>query len=153
VIAPLVLWIDPGGMTGLAVYEAVSGGFEADEFEFHEACSRIEWYCQTFRGTLAIGWERYTPRPDKPQTNAADALCPIGVARYVSRKYRCLVLPEGPQMTPKTADRKLLADIGWWVPGKNDAQSAAHHMLKWMMRSGNVPPAIGEKVSVHLHRI
>jgi hypothetical protein len=148
VISPVTLWIDPGGQTGLGIYFAHNGIFEASEHPFFEACSRIEEACYRWMGTLAIGWERYTPRRDKPQTHAADALTVIGVARYVSLKHRCLVLPEADPMSPKTADRLLLTSLGWWVPGKDDAQSAANHMLKWMLRSGNLPPDVATRMSV-----
>ena len=139
-IFPTVMWIDPGDMTGIAWL--LNGGtqFQADEYSFGNAAYQIEVWCAAHRAQLAIGWERYTIRRDKPQTHAYDALGIIGIARYLTAKHHCYVLPPAEQHTPKTFERKQLEAIGWWVPGKDDAQSAANHMLRYLWRSGNLPP-------------
>lgn len=139
-IWPTVMWIDPGDMTGIAWLLAGGTSFQVDEYPFNDAAFQIEQWCAAHQGTLAIGWERYTIRRDKPQTHAYDALGIIGCARYFSAKYGCHQLPPAEQHTPKTFERKQLEAIGWWVPGKDDAQSAANHMLRYLRRSGNLPP-------------
>ena len=40
----------------------------------------------------------------------------------------------------KVATMDKLRMLGWWLPGKDDAQSAGQHMLAWLLRSGNLPP-------------
>jgi hypothetical protein len=137
-LPPAVLWIDPGGMTGLARYE--HGQFTVDERPFEPACGLI-WYMTAYYGPrLWVGWERYKPLPGKPQTNAADALEVIGVARFSAIEHDCVVLPEAAPGDRLTATMARLKAIGWWAPGKDDAQSAAQHMLAWMERVGEVPP-------------
>jgi hypothetical protein len=137
---PSTVWLDGGGMTGIAWL--LNGGhvFQADEYPFDEACFQIEQWCAYGQGTVAIGWERYTIRPGVPQTHAYDAIGINMIAGYLARKHGCAILPVAAQHTPNAADRRELEAIGWWVPGKNDAQSAACHALRYCRRSGNLPP-------------
>jgi hypothetical protein len=140
VIWPVVLWIDPGQMTGIAWLYESGTQFRAAEYDFFGAAMRIEQTALQFGPVCAMGWERYTIRPGVPQTNAYDAIGMIGAARYFATRYRCHILDPAPPMTPTPHDRRRLEAIGWWTPGKDDAQSAASHMLKWLERSRNVPP-------------
>ena len=141
-LPPVVLWIDPGLMTGLAWLWAAPGGYEfhADEFGFMEAGTSIESTCMTYGQNLWVGWERYTIDQRRPQTNAADAIEMIGVARRLATTHLCRILTPGQQHTPKPFDRERLQALGWWVPAKKDAQSAACHMMLWLLRTGQMPP-------------
>lgn len=141
-----VLWVDPGGMTGLARIER--GRFHADEFPFGEACDRINAMCAYWRHSMAIGWERFTITTEThKKTRQPEAMEIIGVCKYLAASYRCQVLRPAQQHTPDRRDRELLQALGWWVPGKDDAQSAAAHMLHWMMRAGTVPSAAAAKLA------
>lgn len=148
-LPPCVLWIDPGGMTGLAWLWQENGGsrFWADEYPFQEAGQHIEDTCQRYGPALWIGWETYQVTRGEPQANARDAIEPIGAARYLAGKYGCRVLMEGERHTPKPHEREWLQAAGWWVPGKNDAQSAACHMMRWLLRAGQMPPEVTDRVS------
>ena len=137
-LPPVVAWIDPGKMTGIAKYER--GAFIAVELPFYAACSQINALCSYHGPALWIGWERYRVDLRRPQHNANDAIEPIGVARFAAMGFGCVILPEAQQHTPDATERRRLQAIGWWVPGKNDAQSAACHMLAWMKRNNQVPP-------------
>jgi hypothetical protein len=139
-ILPAVCWTDPGDMTGIALLHDHGRQFWCDELPFFEACETIEQLARTWGRAIAIGWERYTPRPDKPQTNAHDAMGFIGVARWQARKHRCVMLDPGQARSPSKAERLDLQAIGWWRPGKNDAQSAAAHMLRYLRGSRQLPP-------------
>jgi hypothetical protein len=141
-----VLWIDPGQVTGLAVWvpqqSAVTfTGFLADEWEFSEAADGIEWLCSNYRNHLTMGWEHFSinAATHKKTASAHHAIEMIGVARRYSLQYHCKnVGPAQPEQRKK-ATMAMLQAIGWWVPGKDDAQSAAQHMLAWMFRAGCVP--------------
>lgn len=139
-LPPAVLWIDGGGMTGLAKLEQRQH-FLASEFAFRPACDQIWWMCSYYRGELWIGWERWqvfadthkkTPQPEAPEIN--------GVAKYAALVWGCRILTPAQQHTPDKQDQKRLKAIGWWVPGMNDAQSAACHLLAWLMRENELPP-------------
>jgi hypothetical protein len=136
---PAVMWIDPGGMTGIAVLTR-RFGFWADEFAFQEAGATIQQWCTGWSQALAVGYERFTIGPQTHKlTRQPEAMEMIGVARWFATACGCQVLKPAQQHTPDAIDRQRLEAIGWWTPGKDDAQSAACHLLKWLMTTGNLP--------------
>lgn len=148
-LPPCVLWIDPGGDTGLAWLWLEDGTrkFWATEYPFAEACQAIEDTCRLYGPALFVGWETYQVRAGEPQHNARDAIEPIGMARWCAIKHGCHILQEAARHTPDRDDQEWLRAAGWWVPGKDDAQSAAAHMRRWLLRSGQMPPEVTDKVS------
>lgn len=147
VLPPAVLWVDPGEMTGLARYEVDRAMFNADEFPAAEAWRRIEDYARRHGANMAIGWERYTINAQTHKlTSQPAALETIGVCKYLASLHRCHVLLPAQQHTPDTVDRERLKLLGWWVPGKDDAQSAAAHMLNWLLRENELPPRERQRI-------
>jgi hypothetical protein len=157
-LPPAVLWIDPGGQTGIAAYQSQRKpllplsnevpGFVAAELDFQEACGEIDMICASWQGLLAIGWERFTiTSTTHKKTPQPEAMHVIGVCRYLADKYGCRVLPEAQQATPSAAEQEQLKALKWWVPGKNDAQSAAGHMLRYLVRANELPPREREILS------
>lgn len=135
------LWVDPGLDTGLAWLQG-ERMFWAGEFRFMQAGTEIERICNHYGPHLAVGWERFDIRPKTPPQNAADAIEMIGVTRRIATRALCQILTPASQHTPGPQERKILAALGWWVAGKNDAQSAACHMLRWMLREHIAPPYV-----------
>lgn len=155
-LPPAVLWADPGKMTGVAVLSSndaswgtmflkgTEPSFAANEFPFRPACDEIEAFCRRYGASLAIGWERFDINADthkKTREGITDALHMIGVLRYLTGHYRCRFLGEAQQHTPDAIEKRHLARLGWWRPGKDDAQSAACHMLRWLIRENELTPA------------
>ena len=134
-----VMWIDPGMDTGLAVL-LNSRQFYADEYRFMQAAGAISYTCQAFRERLWIGWERYDIDRRLPQQDAHHAIEMIGVARREATENGCRILPPAAPADRKLATMAMLKAIGWWVPAKDDAQSAAQHMLAYLHRVHEVPP-------------
>jgi hypothetical protein len=152
-LPPCVLWIDPGGITGLAWLdtpivragplkipqpEPVPHTYKCMEEKPQKAVAAIEallgWY-----GALAwVGWEQTTIMPRSPK-DIATAIEVTGAARYLAGKYGCRILTPRQQHTPNAAEQRWLKAIGWWVPGKDDIQSAACHLMRWCQETGNVP--------------
>lgn len=150
-LAPATLWVDPGKMTGLAFYQVMPWSpnweeplpqFHADELPFGPACYALEGLCQAWTNRLAFGWERFTINASthkKTLEGTYDALHVIGVCRHLAQKYGCRVLPEAQQASPSPEEQKQLRALGWWIPSKDDAQSAAAHLLRYMQHSGDLP--------------
>jgi hypothetical protein len=139
-LPPTLLVIDPGGMTGMASL-SLARDFSVGEFAFQEACSRIWTACEYNRGRMWILWERWHVFADThKKTPQLDAPEVIGVARFAAQHWGCRILPPAQQHTPDRTDQARLKLLGWWLPGKNDAQSAAAHLLNWLMRSNELPP-------------
>jgi hypothetical protein len=135
-----VLWIDPGKITGIALWVVRDGGgFFCDEMDFDNAAHAIEATCERYGRELDVGWEHFAIFPKTPPADAHHAIEMIGVARRAQRRNGCRnVGPAQPEQR-KSATMARLKAIGWWVPGKDDAQSAAQHLLAWMERTGCVP--------------
>jgi len=147
-LPPCTLWVDPGGMTGCAwLWLAETGwAFFADEYAFLEAGQHIEDTARRYRTTLVLGIEGYHIRPDKPQTDAASAIEMIGVAKYHGLANGARIIIAEPR-SPNESDQEKLRALGWWVPGKDDAQSAGCHMMRHLLRAGDLPPVFGERLS------
>ena len=140
-LPPVVMWVDPGGMTGIALYLTFEGKLEVDEFPFQRAGEVIWNHMTHFRSALHVGWERFTILPDTHKlTPQPEAIEVIGVTRFLAGVFGCRVLSPASQHTPDKTDQARLKALGWWTPGKNDAQSAAAHMLNWMLVAGELPP-------------
>ena len=135
-----MLAIEGGGQTGPGGLGDGGPSFLADESPPLEAAGRIEDTCRTWGQSLAILWERYDIRTKLPQTHAYDAIGINFTARWMAARYHCQILTPAQQHTPSTAERHELEAIGYWVKGKNDAQSAAWHLLHYLRQSGNLPP-------------
>jgi hypothetical protein len=139
-----VLWIDPGKMTGIALFHRPFGpdsSHEAvvNEFGFQDAGGHIASICQMYRDYLHIGWEDFTVRPHTPSIDAHHALEMIGVARWHAGRNGCKLLTPAKPGDRNVATQEMLNALGWWRPGLDDAQSAAQHLLAWLLRTGNLP--------------
>jgi len=139
-LPPATLWIDPGKMTGLALYNRGERETIADERAFLAAAAAIEQTCGWWGRRLWVGWEHFYIGPKTPSADAHYAIEMIGVARMWALRFHCVILPHAAPGDRNVATQKMLEALGWWRPGKDDAQSAAQHLLAFMMRTGNLPP-------------
>jgi hypothetical protein len=157
-LPPAVLWIDPGGMTGLALYQSQPyrssipepglPRFTAGEHDFLPACQQIHAICGYWGPSLAIGWERFTITSTTHKlTPQPEATWVIGVCRYLAAKYSCRVLPEAQQHTPEPFEQEQLKALEWWKKGEDDSQSAAAHLLRYLVRANELPPREREILS------
>lgn len=140
---PVTLWLDPGGMTGFACWESGNDHFWADEFAWDDACDKLATLASYYRSLLYIGYEKFTILPSthklSPQPEAYEF---PGVVRYLARTWACGLLPPARPAERNVATSAMLRKIGWWLPGKNDAQSASQHLYAWMLRENCVPHRI-----------
>lgn len=149
-LPPAVLWVDPGLMTGLALYRTepafsstpvLPADFQCGEQDFFSACTKIDYLTREYGNRMAVGWERFTVNASThKKTPQPDAMHVIGVCRYLAVKHGCRVLPEAQQASPSPLEQEQLKALGWWVASKDDAQSAAAHLLRYMQRTGELPP-------------
>jgi hypothetical protein len=133
-----VLWVDPGKMTGLALYVPYQMQF-IREADFIQASATIESACRHYGHPLLVGWESFRIGPRTPPADAHYAIEMIGVTRYLAMKFNCQILQPASPDQRLTASRSMLQALGWWTAGRDDAQSAAQHMLSWMLRTDNLP--------------
>lgn len=143
---PYLVWVDPGGMTGIA--SLVRGTFHVDEYPFDEACDQLTSMADWTGRHLHLGYEKFTILPSthklSPQPEAYEL---PGVIKYLAHKYRCVLLKPAMPSERNTASAAELAALGWWLPGKNDAQSASQHLLSYLKRENCVPPELEIKLA------
>ena len=141
---PVVAWVDPGKMTGIA--RLWRDNFLAEELPFDQAAWSLENLCGSCGPVLAIGYERYKIIPGVPQNHAHEAIEMIGVVKSAALRHGCRLLPPAWPGDRHTGSPDALRQLGWWVPGCDDAQSAAQHLLAWLLRTGNLPPFVAEVI-------
>lgn len=151
-LPPAVLWIDPGKVTGLAVYTRHPAQAAVDEAAFIPAGDRIELLCSAWGSNLWIGWEKFTITPTTPAADAHHAIEMIGVARRAALRGQCHILTAADPNQRKVATQEMLKALGWWRPGEKDAQSAAAHLLAWMLRSNCLPAREAGLIAPYLGR-
>jgi hypothetical protein len=134
-----VLWVDPGRMTGVICWEPPGKLQFCKEHLFMEAGTAIEAACRWYKTHLLVGWEHFTIFPKTPPADAHYAIEMIGVTRRLATQYNCKILEPAQPDQRNLATPEMCKALGWWVPGKDDAQSAAQHMLAWMMRTDCLP--------------
>ncbi len=143
-LPPALMAIDPGKQTGMAVLFTPPGSwgrFYCGEWPFDEFCNESETICLAYGDELAVLWERFTiTRNTHKLTPQPDAMHVIGVCRYLAARYGCRVLPEAQQATPSPPEQAQLKALGWWEAGKDDSQSAAAHLLRYLVASNELPP-------------
>ena len=145
----LTLMVDPGGMTGLAALYGQDPDLRLHAREDPpEVAADVIWHMASlYDSRLTLCWERYTITARTAKlTRQNDALEMIGVLKFAARKHGCLVAPERQQATPSREEQEVLRRLGWWREGKDDAQSAAGHMLRFVLDSGSAPPKVLDAV-------
>lgn len=143
---PVLMWIDPGGMTGFAWL--FKGTFGAHEAGWNEACRQLDTACESWGPQLHIGYERFTILPSthkrSPQPEAYEF---PGVIKFLAVKHRCRLLEPAQPADRLAVSQADLEAVGWWTPGLDDAQSASRHLLAWLKRENCVPPEIARKLA------
>jgi hypothetical protein len=133
-----VLWVDPGKMTGAACWAPRELQF-CIENQFMYMGDRIEAACRWYNHRLLVGWEDFKIFPKTPPADAHYAIEMIGVVRRLATQYHCTILVAAQPGQRNVATPEMMKALGWWVPGKDDAQSAGQHLLAWMMRTDCLP--------------
>jgi hypothetical protein len=128
-------------MTGVAIWHPNTERPFIDEGNFVTTAELVERACTAYH-KISIGWEQFTinAQTHKKTADASEAIQVIGAIRSAAVRHNRTILTPAQQHTPSPLDRQRLEAIGWWVPAKNDAQSAAAHLLNWMLRTNQVPP-------------
>lgn len=140
-LPPAVMWVDPGGMTGLATL-IYGEQFWADEYPPYQACQVVADFCTRWNYGAVIGWERFHIGPQThklTQEPVHQAIETIGVVKYLATAGHVRILTPAAPDDRKVASPARLRSLGIWPAGKDDAQSAAQHLVAWCLRTGDMP--------------
>jgi len=151
ILPPALMWIDPGLVTGVALLRDREMFWSA-EAGFMEAGTWIENLCSSQGQHCWVGWESFRIHPHTPPADAHHAIEMIGVTRRYATRYCCKILTPASPASPSALDQRLMKALGWWKPGFKDANSAAAHLLRFMMVSNAMPPHVQEVVLAHAQR-
>ena len=148
----VVVWVDPGKMTGVASWDHLTGTFTSLHVpdlaalgNWIEILLLVNDNDPDFK--LALGWERYIITPGNTRHGTAYwSLEAIGVLRYLALKYHITILPPQTSSMMGTSTDERLKMIGWFKPGMPHANDAARHLMRYMLKAGTLPIELWDKV-------
>lgn len=150
----LVMWVDPGKITGLAWQRVTplplglgrSVDFWTSEDEFQPLAEFIDGIAHQWGPRLAIGWEHFTVDGSTHKKTAAPwSLEMIGAVRFIAGRHRCHVLPPAQPDDRKPASRDMIQRAGWEYHGK-DSFAACQHLMAYLLKSGQCPPDLMARI-------
>lgn len=133
--APLyVIGVDPGKMTGIAVYAFQRFEF-GDQLPASEVGHFLDGYLDEVRrrypnARIVIGCERFNVGGSTVKmTQQSDATEVTGKMKDLATKHQCTFIIQNAADAKKMGQPKILRRIGWWTRGKEHANDAAKHAL------------------------
>jgi hypothetical protein len=142
------MWIDPGLTTGWAMwYPATYHFYSGNVTGLIPAAAHVQNALRLPSRRAAIGWEPFAIRPGSSRL-ALDttALEVIGAVKWIAYALNATVLPPS-----QPSDRKLgelhLRTLGWHRPGPDHADSAASHLLSYLLRERLLPADLLAKIT------
>lgn len=140
----MLLWLDPGGMTGLAAWHFGKQQFWASQGDFRSTGQYIEHLAAT-AAPLHIGVESFSVTPGSHIRHDGSAFMVIGMTRWLAWKHGASMLPSQPP-SARRLGLKHLKTVGWYRPGIPHGMDAAAHLLVSAMRDGWLPEEMKEKI-------
>jgi hypothetical protein len=140
----VIVWYDPGLMTGVAAYDIAIGRFGSWQDSYADLPGRLDSFCQEYGERLAVGWELYiqTPRP-RPGSKAEHSQRAISLIKDVCDKHGITQIkgqPSSARMVKSTV--VFLRRLGWYKPGMQHANDAACHLFRHLIKMRPVPEKI-----------
>jgi hypothetical protein len=122
-----VLWLDPGLITGWALYYVEDEKIDVQQYEFDELSWRLEAWCSTAGPSTVVGVERFALTAKSWQyPDAYHALYAIGAAKAAASRHKALRFLDGQTSSAGLAlgSDEVLKACGWYstiLPHGNDA--------------------------------
>lgn len=143
----LLMWIDPGLDTGWAVWRPDTSYFSSGNVHGVIDAGRCIRSQLSSSHDAAIGCEGFTIRPGSSKLKLdTTALEVIGVARWLACQTGARLLP-----LTQPDSRKLgqlhLKTVGWHRPGPDHADSAASHLLSYLLQERQLPADLLAKIT------
>ncbi len=132
----VIVAVDPGGTTGLALWSRTVG---LSLRELDDPAHAVDWLAD-IAGQIDYGIfvvERYiiTPATAK-MSQQHDALEIIGAIKYLVRKHGHDLVMQTPAEAKKFSTDAKLKNIGWYQPGQGHARDASRHALLFLAKQG-----------------
>jgi hypothetical protein len=144
-----VIWVDPGAPSGYAVVDPRDWHFQSGELHMLALGEVLRRRCHS-SPVSALGWEAFTIRPGTSRiTTDTSAPETIGMLRWLAYYYNIPVLPAQNPDAMVLGQLHLKA-VGWYNPGLGDANSAAGHLLAYLLKNHLLPQHLLEKITAQL---
>jgi hypothetical protein len=135
-VASVVVAVDPGGTTGIALWTPPMG---LSLKEVRGGDKAVDWLADIARqvGHAHFVVERYiiTPATAK-MSQQHDALEIIGALKFLIRKYGHTLTMQTPAEAKAFSTDKKLKNVGWYQPGQGHARDASRHALLFLAKQG-----------------
>jgi hypothetical protein len=137
--ADLIMWIDPGKVTGVAAWEPRPKLFWAMQDKPAQICQDLEARGKELGPRLHLGWEQFIITPGSKIKHDQSASQTIGMLDWLCDRWDITRLPPQPSSARNLgmAGGKL-ETLGWDKRGPH-AKDAAAHLLSWLIRNGLLP--------------
>jgi hypothetical protein len=131
-LPPVVCWLDPGLVTGIATYG--HDVFAAYQIEgLYPFGTWLDYTLAHADEPMAIGWESYLVTGARSRESAV-SLRVIGVAQYLALKHGAEILPEMPSSARVGISPAILKRLDAYQSGIPHAMDAMRHLVAWMAR-------------------
>jgi hypothetical protein len=134
----VVVAVDPGKMTGIAIFYVESGDFVSLECNFIDTCRHLLEIAAKYRDKMILIVESFIIGPNTAKnTQAPWSLELIGVCRCISQVWCDRDVHVSQQSAAmRFSSNTRLKHVGWYKPGKGHGNDAARHLLLVMVTRG-----------------
>ena len=132
----LIIAVDPGKTTGIAVYDATNKSLIGTEQigDLYDTITYIEDWMYT-----TIVCESYTITPATMKKSRQNySLEMIGVLRYLTQKHDAKFLLQTPAAAKSFSTDDKLKRLDWYVPGQDHANDALRHLLLYLATTNQI---------------
>lgn len=145
-VAAVVVWLDPGGTTGIAMWRHQDQTFGSRQDDFPGTGTVIETLAATYHHELDVGYESYHITPGSHVKHDGSSLRVIGMVEWLVHKHRAILLPSQ-QPSARRVGLLNLKTVGWFKPGKVHANDAASHLLVYLLKRNQLPQELKERIA------
>lgn len=131
----VIVWLDPGKLTGVASWDEEAGAFFSWQYEIDDLVKRLKAMAVLYEGRMSLGWEKYIITSGGVRTGdpsySRNAISQVSV---LADDGLFDVLPSMPSSSRALGSPALLNRLGWRKPGKVHANDAAQHLLAYLLK-------------------
>lgn len=130
-----IMWIDPGVVSGVALYNLVTGEPPlVGEHEFADLIDHLDLTVGMLAPWLLMGVERFVLTSlSHRRSGSIEAIMAWGVCRAAAVHHKILLLVEDQRSEDMAiASDEVLRALGWYTPGKPHANDACRHVFAYL---------------------
>lgn len=147
----IVVAVDPGGGTGIATYDTLTGVFESYEaLGFADACIEIQLALANIAASECVAESYIVTARTATLTQQTEPLRLLGVTEYICTVEGVSFKLQQPGARKPASDDKLKA-LGWYKKTKdNHANDASKHLLVYCLKNKLLTEADMQKLKESL---